>query len=440
MTSIKAKTLSKFEIKPVIAKGGEPDVLNIKGHELFPTLYANIGLLAKKKSGKTNVIYNILENVCGPKTHVHIYCSTVFKDTTYDAIMKMLKKKNISFEAHTSFIGKDGKTNLIKEVTSNEEDHEGGVAYDRKKKPLVKDKVGHQQLVDISGYFADKGLNIDRHNNRFNRELQILEAINKSDTRINDYAPRPWDGKRDRSKRDWNLVSLEPAGTIPFIRGLVYGDVGNVRPDIDRPLPSANDADEEDEPRRRASGKEQMAPEHVFVFDDLGKLLRHPSIAQLLKTNRHEHAKVIISSQYITDLTPESIKQLDYVGLFKAFGDAKLDAIYELLDLAVPLDVFKDLYNYATAAPFSFLYIDVRAELYRKNFSIQLDIESKGGDNALAQAKREERESFKKTKSKHGRSSTKLDTNAEGTDNEAEAEEPIRGSGVHRKRRKRTRK
>ena len=40
----------------------------------------------------------------------------------------------------------------------------------------------------------------------------------------------------------------------------------------------------------------KLAPEYIFVFDDLGNDLRHPAITQLFKASRHYKAKVIVSS------------------------------------------------------------------------------------------------------------------------------------------------
>ena len=42
----------------------------------------------------------------------------------------------------------------------------------------------------------------------------------------------------------------------------------------------------------------KLAPEYIFVFDDLGNDLRHPSITQFFKTSRHYKANI-----YMTYLT-----------------------------------------------------------------------------------------------------------------------------------------
>jgi hypothetical protein len=125
------------------------------------------------------------------------------------------------------------------------------------------------------------------------------------------------------------------------------------------------------EPERKKKSGAQ-SPERIFVFDDLGQDLRDPNISQLLKTNRHNKCKVILSSQYLTDLQPQAIKQLDFVFLFRSFNEEKLVRIYELLDLSIPLDRFITLYHFATAEPYNFLYVNVRQEQFRKNFNTAL--------------------------------------------------------------------
>ncbi len=125
-----------------------------------------------------------------------------------------------------------------------------------------------------------------------------------------------------------------------------------------------------DEPKERKERKpKKLAPEYIFIFDDLGNDLRHVSITQLFKTSRHYKAKVIVSSQYIHDLSTSAIKNLDYCLIFKSFNKEKLLVLYEALDLSIEFDVFEQLYHDATAEQFNFLYVDSRDNSYRKNFN-----------------------------------------------------------------------
>ena len=125
-----------------------------------------------------------------------------------------------------------------------------------------------------------------------------------------------------------------------------------------------------EEPKERKERKpKKLAPEYVFIFDDLGNDLRHPSITQLAKVSRHYKCKLVFSSQYIHDLSNSCIKNLDYTLIFKSFNREKLLTLYEALDLSIEFETFEKLYQDATAEPFNFLYVDSRENLYRKNFN-----------------------------------------------------------------------
>jgi hypothetical protein len=120
---------------------------------------------------------------------------------------------------------------------------------------------------------------------------------------------------------------------------------------------------------RKERKPKRLSPEYVFIFDDLGNDLRHQSITQLFKTSRHYKAKVIVSSQYIHDLSNSCIKNLDYTLIFKSFNREKLLVLFEALDLSIDFELFEQLYLDATAEPFNFLYVDSRENTYRKNFN-----------------------------------------------------------------------
>jgi hypothetical protein len=133
-----------------------------------------------------------------------------------------------------------------------------------------------------------------------------------------------------------------------------------------------------EEPKKKKEYKpKKMSPEVVFIFDDASEMVKNASVATLLKKNRHLKSNVIISSQYLHDLSPSSIKQLDYFICFKSFSNEKLEVIHKHLDLSIDLDKLYSLYSFCTSKPYSFLYINVRTEEYRCNFNkkIEFDIE-----------------------------------------------------------------
>lgn len=116
-----------------------------------------------------------------------------------------------------------------------------------------------------------------------------------------------------------------------------------------------------------------LEPDYIVVFDDLSHELKSPSLVQLLKKNRHYKMRIIISSQYLHDLLPESRKQLDVAILFKGLPESKLKQIYQDTDVSIPFDMFCKLYRKATKHKFSFLYIDIRNDSYRRCFNEQFE-------------------------------------------------------------------
>ena len=92
----------KVELVPMVGMG--EDKRPVRGEALFPELYANIFLCARKNSGKTSLIYTILKKCCGRDTKVLAFVSTLFKDQAWLGIQDYARKKGIYFEGHTSLI------------------------------------------------------------------------------------------------------------------------------------------------------------------------------------------------------------------------------------------------------------------------------------------------------------------------------------------------
>lgn len=261
------KSLNEITVKPV--KLDKIDVSRVKGGEMFSELYANIFICARKKSGKTTVIFNILKHCANKNTKIIIFASTVNKDKTYKAI-------NDYFS---------GKGNVVLTYTSLKE--EG---------------------VDV----------LD----------QIVTALREPESEEEDEQEGP------------SFITL-------------------------------NDGRENKAIHKRSTSR-YIAPELIFVFDDLNTELRAQSISMLLKSNRHYRCKVILSSQYIHDLQPASLLQLDYMLVFKGQSHEKLELIHNRLDLSTPVEIFKAMYHLATRANYSFFYVDKNNEQYRINFNKEI--------------------------------------------------------------------
>ena len=268
---MQTKEINNIKIKPVVHLALEAH--EIVGYDYFSTLYSNIYICSRRRSGKTTLIYNILKHCVNKRTNVVFFCSTINRDSTYKLILEMLEKKKVNVMTFDHFL--NGKENILTGII--------------------------------------EGLNNDL-------ETQEQEKIKKDHDNID---PKP-------------IMQLFPT---------------------------------EKAIERKERKPKKLAPEYVFIFDDLGNDLRHASITQLFKTSRHYKAKVIVSSQYIHDLSNACIKNLDYTLIFKSFNREKLLVLFEALDLSIDFELFEKLYLDATAEPFNFLYVDSRENTYRKNFN-----------------------------------------------------------------------
>ena len=84
----------------------EPDFL---GREFFDLKNYACLLISKKRSGKSTVIYNILEKSVCKKDKIIIICPTIHLDDAYIGITKMLCDKGIDYIESSSIFGKDDK-------------------------------------------------------------------------------------------------------------------------------------------------------------------------------------------------------------------------------------------------------------------------------------------------------------------------------------------
>lgn len=111
--SVSFEPVNNFKIKKVVDHGSIYNVQNTQGYALFPDPYCNVGVVSKKKSGKTTVIYNILRKCANKKSNVMIFSSTAFKDPVWKKITEMLENRGCNVETKLD-IKEDG-VNLIDE-------------------------------------------------------------------------------------------------------------------------------------------------------------------------------------------------------------------------------------------------------------------------------------------------------------------------------------
>lgn len=214
--------------------------------------------------------------------------------------------------------------------------------------------------IEIRKYFKKKGMEIIVFTSIYDGgENQLLNLIQQ----LNNEA-------KDQEEEPENDVEPEPEldSCDKIIQQLKYNY--NVATGRIKPEPEA-----EEENERKPRKSKFRACDYMIIFDDLSGELKEPSLVELLKKNRHYKTKIIISSQYLNDLKPESRKQIDLMMIFKGFPEAKLLEIYKDCDSSVPFNTFSELYKKATEIPHSFLYIDTRSDSYRCCFDKQFIIE-----------------------------------------------------------------
>ena len=211
--------------------------------------------------------------------------------------------------------------------------------------------------IEIRKYFEEKGMDMRVFTSIFeDGEDQINKLINE----LNEEAK-----EKEGIKEDKEAVEEHPIDKCD--------DILDRLANMQLCAVPHNEAEEEVITKKSKSKKKckYQAPEYIIIFDDLSSELKSQSLLTLLKKNRHFKTKLIISSQWVHDLLPESRKQLDLFMIFKGFPDAKLSEIYKDCDSGIPFETFCKIYKKATKHPFSFMYINTRSDSYRKNFSEQ---------------------------------------------------------------------
>ena len=87
------------------------DVRPVKGCDICAEPFANMFLVAKKRSGKTSACFKLLKECTGKDTQLIVFCSTLYKDKNWIAIRKHFMRKGISFTGYTD-IFEDGVNHL----------------------------------------------------------------------------------------------------------------------------------------------------------------------------------------------------------------------------------------------------------------------------------------------------------------------------------------
>jgi len=330
------RKVNNITVKP-LPNTASRDTRPILGSELVPEIYSNVFLCAKKKSGKSVCIQQILKACCGPNTTIIAFCPTLGKDEAWIAIRKWAHRKGINFQGFMDI--KEGKFDILESFVR---------------------KLEAEGEEDLSMPYSDE----DPEEYEDERSRYQVGAIQKAPIKMFDKQPTRSD-KYDES--DGEPFSDEEQDTMDFF---------NSRPDS-----RAMGKDEQrlfnSRPKQSLKKRDKFrSAEFIFVFDDMTHALKCPSVVSLMKFNRHMRSLCLFSSQYILDLKPEQQKQLDLLMLFKGLTDDKLDRIIKACDLTIDLPTLKRIYDNATEEQYSFLWVDCRNGEFRKKFDQRYEIEA----------------------------------------------------------------
>lgn len=114
MSKFSINRINDVEVKEVPLLH-EKDTRPVRGEKLFPEIYSNIFLCSKKKSGKTSTIYKILNSCSSRDTKVVAFCSTLYKDPSWETITAWCESNGLDFTGHTSLKDDDG-TDLLDQL------------------------------------------------------------------------------------------------------------------------------------------------------------------------------------------------------------------------------------------------------------------------------------------------------------------------------------
>ena len=112
---IKIKKINNEVVKAVPLLEPE-DTRPVLGANLFPINYSNIFLCARKCSGKSSVIYNIIKKCANKNTTIVAFVSTLHKDKNWATIQSHCELNNIPFIGYTSIYDDDDGHDVLREL------------------------------------------------------------------------------------------------------------------------------------------------------------------------------------------------------------------------------------------------------------------------------------------------------------------------------------
>ena len=122
---IKTKRINNVKVSKIKYKNNNNNK-KIKGGNLLPNVYSNMFIVAKKNSGKTTCIFNILKKIADRDTIFNFFVSTIHKDKSWEAIVEYFENKGNMVNSSSSTIenGECLIQNIIDEPLPYEEEEE----------------------------------------------------------------------------------------------------------------------------------------------------------------------------------------------------------------------------------------------------------------------------------------------------------------------------
>jgi hypothetical protein len=272
--SISLRKVNNREVRPIQEKK-IVDKRPFLGGDIVPYLYGTMLCLARKRSGKTRLMFELAKLLVGRKTMIIAFVGTLHQDAIWENIQEYFEEKGNPFKGYTSFYDTEGNDIL-------------------------------ERLMAVLDKQALKKKEKRKAQEKENRVEKVIIGVNEPEQE-----------------------------------------------------------DEDDEPR----GKYQE-PEILFIFDDLSMELRSPQFVYFMKNMRHYKPKIIIGTQYIHDLEPSSLENIDIWMIFKGISEDKLEEIYIKTGITdISFENVLKVYRNATAEKYSFLYLDVGNEVFRKKLT-----------------------------------------------------------------------
>ena len=193
--------INKVKVKPIINNITE-DITDVKGKALFQNNMGNIFICSRKRSGKSNLIGNILKKMADKRTTIIIFSSTINIDPCWINIKDMLEKKGISVISYTHFIDDETGNNLLNDFmkdleNENEEEtkveaevspnimtnegtylkFEDEMPVEKKSKPYVPKKSVPKYILCFDDLSSDLRHNSIIKNLKSNRHRKIMNIL-----------------------------------------------------------------------------------------------------------------------------------------------------------------------------------------------------------------------------------------------------------------------